>query len=587
MIAALGVVNHPSNAQDTLYYRSEIGPRPILVDSSRVAIRFQDSIPAADSLLFSRFSGQIAGKVAHHHAPDSFVVCSLLSFDNYFAFLDTLLEDSCVAQINPAYVSPGGSEMSVGSSFIVQFHDWVSLGWIDSVNSANGVTVRDSIRSDPRDVVLRITNSSPADVLEIANEYFDFAETVYSHPIFGTPVSLFSTNYEPLDFYRDYCTHVQRVVGDYASLNTAWDISLGSPAVVVAVIDAGVESHEDIPASRIVPGFDPFVGESAGDGSPCPSCDVNNHGQAVAGLIGAAHSTDISALTDPNSGVISTAPGVSIMPIRIFHDFICSPSGGPCGTSEDTIRIALLWAMDHGATITNNSWGYGDHFLYFDCIAFAFSELEHWGRGGLGIPSICGSGNNTTPFNQVTFPAILTQTIAVGAIGPDDVKYGYSAAGPGFQLDIVAPSGDGTVFPQVDLVWSTDRSGALGYNTGHGAGAICPSEMDNDFDYTCTFGGTSAACPLVTGTAALLLSLDPTLTIYEVNNILRNSADPDMLWGSISPPNVLYGNGKLDALRALLAITRGDANNDGNINIADVTKLICFICGDCDPATRP
>lgn len=54
-----------------------------------------------------------------------------------------------------------------------------------------------------------------------------------------------------------------------------------------------------------------------------------------------------------------------------------------------------------------------------------------------------------------------------------------------------------------------DRSGSNGYNNG---------------DYNDNFSGTSAACPQVSGVAALILSINPNLTRQEVENILFNTA---------------------------------------------------------------
>ncbi|MDW8201557.1 MAG: proprotein convertase P-domain-containing protein, partial [Cyanobacteriota bacterium SKYGB_h_bin112] len=44
-------------------------------------------------------------------------------------------------------------------------------------------------------------------------------------------------------------------------------------------------------------------------------------------------------------------------------------------------------------------------------------------------------------------------------------------------------------------------------------------------DYTDDFGGTSSACPLVAGVAALMLSANPNLTAREVRQLLEQTAD--------------------------------------------------------------
>jgi len=104
----------------------------------------------------------------------------------------------------------------------------------------------------------------------------------------------------------------------------------------------------------------------------------------------------------------------------------------------------------------------------------------------------------------------------------------------------------------------------------------CPP-ASNDLDYDCHFGGTSAAAPVVAGVASLLLARDPDLTAQEVYDILENSAVTNLDWGSITPPDDEYGYGRVDAYRAILSIARGDANNDANITVSDVSFLIAYM----------
>lgn len=77
-------------------------------------------------------------------------------------------------------------------------------------------------------------------------------------------------------------------------------------------------------------------------------------------------------------------------------------------------------------------------------------------------------------------------------------------------------------------VTTTDLIGNVGYNTGAPKLCTCnPSarEIHNEPNYTACFGGTSSATPVVAGVAALVLSVNPTLTRDEVYDILIDSAD--------------------------------------------------------------
>lgn len=88
--------------------------------------------------------------------------------------------------------------------------------------------------------------------------------------------------------------------------------------------------------------------------------------------------------------------------------------------------------------------------------------------------------------------------------------------------------------------YSTDIEGAYGDNAG---------------DFTAYFGGTSASAPVVAGAAALLLSVDNTLTHQEVKNILYSSARKvggySYTHGLSGTESYELGYGRLDMLRAL------------------------------------
>ncbi len=73
----------------------------------------------------------------------------------------------------------------------------------------------------------------------------------------------------------------------------------------------------------------------------------------------------------------------------------------------------------------------------------------------------------------------------------------------GAALDVVAPG---------VKIYTTDAPGIGGY------------EKEGDYDYTDRFRGTSAACPHVSGIAALILSQAPFLTQKQVGNIIEKTA---------------------------------------------------------------
>jgi len=145
----------------------------------------------------------------------------------------------------------------------------------------------------------------------------------------------------------------------------------------------------------------------------------------------------------------------------------------------------------------------------------------------------------------IHYPASHSNVIAVGASTDFDYRSDYSQYGTG--LEFVVPSSGGHLSPLEDThqIVTIDRTSTNGYNTAEGS----------DGDYTATFGGTSAACPLAAGIAALILSTDTNLTWQEVRDRMRASCE------RIGPVpydengwNEYYGYGRLNAWAAVAGI---------------------------------
>ena len=288
----------------------------------------------------------------------------------------------------------------------------------------------------------------------------------------------------------------------------AWTISTGNSSVVVAVIDDGVEEHQDM--NTLLTGFTPA---NNGDGTPDSNGD---HGQACAGLIGALHN-DIDA-----RGV---APQSSFFSINIFAS----------NTSNADVATGVRWAAEQGgAHITSNSWGYSTcQDRAVEAVAEAFDWAAVNGRGGLGTVSLVASGNDYG--TCVGFPANLASVMAVGAVdGAGEISV-YSNQGP--TLDITAPSNtnNGVVF--YHGIRTLDREGSAGYSSG---------------TTTNSFGGTSAATPIAAGVAALILAVDPTLTKTQVEEVMYNSAK------DLGDPGFdnTFGHGVVNAYDALLSLNQ-------------------------------
>jgi subtilisin family serine protease len=286
----------------------------------------------------------------------------------------------------------------------------------------------------------------------------------------------------------------------------AWDQTLGDPQVVVAVVDTGIDiDHEDL-VDKIVGGFDAVDG----DNDPRPECSWSQDGRAEAPDCPASapyresHGTAVSGLVAAHGnnglGVSGVCPLCSIMPVR----FIGDTANSSLTTAETFTR-----AVNEGAWVINNSWGSGIS-RYFPLSQSELTALRHartQGRGGKGTVITFAAGNDTA---DVAADAYARQgdVIAVAATtNLDDWAY-YSNYGR--EIDVAAPAVGGAVPEDSYGIVTTDYTGDDGYDAAN---------------YTNTFGGTSAASPIVAGLAGLLLSRNPELTADQVRLLLTSTAD--------------------------------------------------------------
>jgi len=314
-----------------------------------------------------------------------------------------------------------------------------------------------------------------------------------------------------------------------ADLPGAWNITLGSPDIVIAVLDNGVDtSHPDLHDNIVTGGWN-FVD---GNPDPTPYAQYDNHGTLVAG---------VAAAIANSIGVRGAAPNVKILPIKIATKTTLDNDGF---ASAQNIANAIYYAAGrtrdglgtwHGADVIVCSWSYSGSPQDIQTITDAMTWAATQGRGGRGVPIFCASGNNAKSDPAVSFPASLASTIpgtiAVGASTDWDLHADYSQYGAA--LDLLAPSDGGNAG-----VTTTDRVGEEGQTTG---------------DYYSQFGGTSAAAPLAAGVAALMLSVNSSLTAAQVRQILIESADKIGPQAYVNGRNDYYGYGRLNAAAAVQA----------------------------------
>lgn len=364
----------------------------------------------------------------------------------------------------------------------------------------------DIVKTEDKYGVIKIEVKNIQKVIEIANKIYESGISEYSIPDFYIPIQLNQVN-DPL-FPLQYQMHnTGQIIDGIAGVEDidcnaleAWDVSLGDN-VTVAIIDQGLEAHEDI-GDRLIGGFSPGIN---GDGTPL--ANGATHGMNCAGVVGAS---------DNNLGVRGVAPNVDFLSVNIFD-----------GSTTGDIAEGIQWALDNGADILSNSWSFRDmpcDFTNID-IENALQNAVNNGRNGDGAVVVFSSGNTG---GCVEYPARNPNVISVGAIDNRGNLYNYSSRGP--ELDLVAPSG--FRFGGVG-VRTIDRMGGAGDFAGN---------------YRPNFDGTSASCPVVSGAAALVLSVNPNLTQQEVRDILTSTAT-DMGAGGFDNN---FGFGRVNAFAAVV-----------------------------------
>jgi subtilisin family serine protease len=277
-----------------------------------------------------------------------------------------------------------------------------------------------------------------------------------------------------------------------------WEIATGSSSIVVAVLDSGIDSDHLEFQGRILPGFD-FL-----DGDSDPEAE-RHHGVSVAGII--------AANTNNSFSIAGLDLKVKILPVRIIN------SGGKGTTTE--LANGLIFAADQGAHVINMS------LIDYPTSSPTLDNALQYARDAGSILIAC-AGNGGIGNADVSGPGASPFTISVGATDHDDARAIFSAtqsSGTGAALDVVAPG----------LSLST-------------------VSFDNSRDVVRNFSGCSAATPVVSGIATLLLSLNHSLTHNQIRNILTTTAEDEVGPAAEDAPgrDDFFGHGRVNMNVALL-----------------------------------
>lgn len=332
------------------------------------------------------------------------------------------------------------------------------------------------ILSNPDTIVGRVTLTLPAEEREtmeekLPNEFSKFGLVVI-------PETIYKNSYESNDPYLGDSN--KRWYFEECAVFDAWDVTMGSEDIVVAIIDDGFDLNHPELQGKIVKPYNAVYHTS--NVTPSPS----GHGTHVAATaIGNA---------DNNQGICGIAPKCKLMPIQV---------GDPQGTmTTSAILDAVVYAISNGADVVNMSLG----MSFGPFVQFAPLYIQKNFRANMFLQEerVWEHLFNIAYQHNVTFvlaggnencligldPMQRSQnTIKVSAIQPDEAKASFSNYG-----DMSTVSAPGV--------------------------RIFNAVPGNRYTY---MDGTSMAAPIVTGGCALLKSRDSNLSITDLAQILRQT----------------------------------------------------------------
>ena len=289
----------------------------------------------------------------------------------------------------------------------------------------------------------------------------------------------------------------------------AWDAGYKGAGIKVAVLDTGITAPSSSELS-VVNNWNAVTSSASNTG------DTNGHGTHVAGII-AAHLNN----TDYGAGI---APEATIYNIKVFDD--SSEESGTDATIKRGLEKALEWNVD---LINMSLGGIGDNSAFFKDVLTRAHEQ------GIAVFASAGNDGGST----MSFPAAYDKVICVAAVDSNNQRAFFSNYGS--WVDLSAP---GVGIWSITSKEAKNKNGGTAYPDG----------------YT-SMSGTSQACPVAVGEAAVILA-----------------ANPEALNGK-------SGKDKVDALEKFMKANTVSAGSGMGKGITSLTKALKLSVMTAKPAT--
>jgi len=286
----------------------------------------------------------------------------------------------------------------------------------------------------------------------------------------------------------DSVSDQQQWVFQMMNVQDAWNTTRGS-GVIVAVLDSGVDGNVSDLSGNVIDGNGSDAIDYTGLSTSPDSPDWGEHGTWMASII-AGHGHDNGA-----DGITGVAPEAKILSIRVIPDM--QDPGYSTYDNEHEAKIqrelaeGIRTAVKDHAKVISMSIGYSAPSAEVrNAIQFAYSS------GVVLVASSGNSGDNDTQHSRthtlapVSFPAEYPGVISVGAVTSEGVPTSFSSGN--LSVKVAAP------------------------------GKKVPAQGRSGQYYT--VDGTSPACALVAGVAALIKAAYPTISPALLTDALTSTA---------------------------------------------------------------
>lgn len=465
--------------------------------------------------------------------------------EEFEKFVSKLCIENAVKGVHPVFYSEG-MKVAVYSRFLVMLKKVEDLPLLQQHLESKAITSFRQNDFDSRLYEVTCNKNVQSSVLDHCTSLFETGLFAFAEPdfiVFGE-----STNTNDPQLFRQWWSANEGSNSWYSGctrdadidLYRAWGESTGSAGIKVAVLDDGVDLlHPDL-NGNLLPGYCALTPSSlCNSNKGMHTSWTDRHGTPCAGLI--------AAKGNNNTGGAGVAYNSKVIPVVMAYKTPSQYAGAGWTSTDLFIANSINWAWKNGTHILSCSFkSYSSNVLNT-----AIDSAVIRGRGGKGCLIFVSSGNDNS---NVGYPATNSKVIAVGATDCKDDRAGFSNWGTG--LDIVAPG---------VATYATDRRDTSGFSAS---------------DYT-NFGGTSAACPVAAGVGALVLSINPSLTLADARliierscekvggyNYFTNTAQPSSTWSNYT------GYGRVNAYAATL-MAKASMSNTGAVFVRKFPVSLC------------